>query len=102
MNNNIIQYKEGEWTGLELPEDIKSGVQVILVFADRFIVEEGVVLQQLKSHFSNAEIITCSSAGEINNRVAEEIQQFVLLFSLKKPALLYQKAISMIMAIFMN
>ena len=91
MNNNIIQYKEGEWTGLELPEDIKSGVQVILVFADRFIVEEGVVLQQLKSHFSNAEIITCSSAGEINNRVAEENSAVCIAIQFEKTTLSLSK-----------
>lgn len=72
MKNHTIQYKEGKWTGLDFPEENKAKVQVVLVFADRFIVEDGLVQQHLKTHFKNAEIITCSSAGEINHRAAEE------------------------------
>lgn len=72
MNNIIIRYKEGEWTGLPLSDETKAGVQVLLVFAERFLLEEGIVFQQLKSLFPKAHIITCSTAGEIYNRVAEE------------------------------
>ncbi len=72
MKNSIIKYKEGVWTGLDLSEDAKSAFQIILVFADRLILEEGKVYQQLKNNFKTADIITCSTAGEIYSRIVEE------------------------------
>ncbi len=72
MKNNLFRYKDGVWTGLDWPEEKKSKVQIILVFADRFLLEEGKVYHELKIHFKNADIVTCSTAGEIYDRLVEE------------------------------
>ena len=67
MQTGTIYFKEYEWQGLhELPFS-NEAAQVLLVFAERTILEGDNIFGFLKTSFPNANIIYCSSAGEINN-----------------------------------
>lgn len=72
MVSNIVNYNEGKWTGLDQQSLNKDKVQLVLVFAERNLIESGDISNVLKKEFKNAQIVISSTAGEINNKTAQE------------------------------
>jgi hypothetical protein len=86
MKSNVVYFKNGQWNGLDNLENEKSAVQIILVFAERSLLENDSLVKQLKSSYINANVITCSTAGEINNRQVEENTAVCVAMSFEKTA----------------
>ena len=62
MNTFQSIYKEGEWQ-TSLPK--KSDAALVFAFGDRHAMATSHMLSQLKSSFPEAEIVGCSTSGEI-------------------------------------
>ena len=84
MKSNVVHFKNGRWNGLDNLEHEKSAVQIILVFAERSLLENDSLVKQLKSSYINANVITCSTAGEINNKQVEENSAVCVVMSFEK------------------
>jgi len=68
MQSHTCFYYEDNWQNLAnapLPAD---SYQLVLVFADRFLLEDSSLIAKLKQSFTAATIVSCSTSGEIYNR----------------------------------
>ena len=72
MQTHQFSYKKNEWVGLEAVSPEKNNIQVVLVFAERTLLEQNEFISKLQSSFPVSKIITCSSAGEINHSLIQE------------------------------
>jgi len=70
MKSRNIQYKENKWHNIESDENDK--IDVLLVFTGINLVENNNILSFLNAQFKNAKIISCTTAGEINQTNVEE------------------------------
>lgn len=66
MKAHIIKYKNKNWFGFESFPFDKSDVQVVIVFAERKLLENNTIYTKLHNEFPNANIIMSSTAGEIS------------------------------------
>lgn len=65
------------------PDDLKAAnVTLVLAFAQRTLLEKTLPYAKLKAHYPNAEIILCSSSGQISNycKVEENIVATAISF----------------------
>jgi len=69
MITRNIQYKENKWHNLE--SDDNDAVDVLLVFTAINLLNDN-ILSLLTNQFKNAKIITCTTAGEINQTNVDE------------------------------
>jgi len=67
MRSGTIFFKEKEWHGIHDLPFSNEAAQMLLVFAERTILEGKEIYDYLKKSYPNANIVYCSSAGEINN-----------------------------------
>ena len=72
MQSEIFYYKQGEWKDFNNCKIPKQEVQSLICFSSRDLLESKEIYAPLKKEFKNAQIITCSTAGEINGKTAEE------------------------------
>lgn len=72
MRTTIVNYNNNKWTGINDDLSENSKVELVIVFAERDLLQSGIILSKLKSLYTQAKIISCSSAGEINNISAQE------------------------------
>jgi hypothetical protein len=70
MITRNIQYKENKWHNIE--SDDNDAVDVLLVFTGVNLIENNDLLSFLASTFKNAQIISATTAGEINQTNVEE------------------------------
>jgi len=70
MKSRNIQYKENKWHNIESDENDK--IDVLLVFTGINLVENNNILSFLSAQFKNAKIISCTTAGEINQTNVDE------------------------------
>jgi hypothetical protein len=64
MKTRNIQYRENKWHNLEAIDN--DTINVLLVFTGINLVENNNILSFLATTFKNAQIISCTTAGEIN------------------------------------
>ncbi|HRK17686.1 MAG TPA: FIST N-terminal domain-containing protein [Hyphomicrobiaceae bacterium] len=62
MKAQQLIWKNYAWTGLR---DDLSGAQLVILFASREALEDRRCIDQLRTHFNNAEIVGCSTGGNI-------------------------------------
>jgi hypothetical protein len=72
MRTKIVNYINNIWTGIDENEAFNKNVQLIIVFAERSLLEKGIVVKKLKTVYPKAKIISCSTAGEINDNNSQE------------------------------
>jgi hypothetical protein len=65
MKSTTFTFKENNWQGLTETAASMPEAQLILVFADRMLLEKNELNQHLQPSFPKAEIISCSTAGEV-------------------------------------
>ncbi len=70
MKTRNIQYKENKWYNIESDEN--DSIDVLLVFTGINLVENNNILSFLTAQFKNAQILSCTTAGEINQTNVEE------------------------------
>jgi hypothetical protein len=70
MKTRNIQFKENKWHNIE--SDDNDTIDVLLVFTGINLLENNNILSFLASTFKNAQIISCTTAGEINQTNVEE------------------------------
>jgi len=69
MITRNIQYKENKWHNIESDDNDK--IDVLLVFTGINLAENNNILSFLTAQFKNAQIISCTTAGEINQTNVE-------------------------------
>ncbi len=84
MKSKIVYFKNGSWNGLDNFEHKKSDVQIVIVFAERTLLENNNLLYTLKENFVNANVLTCSTAGEINNKEVADNTAICVAISFEK------------------
>lgn len=65
MHSCQFYYSNGEWKDLCADEKQQTAMQVILVFADRMLLDDDSLIKDVRKKFPSSSIITCSTAGEI-------------------------------------
>jgi hypothetical protein len=70
MKTRNIQYKENKWHNIE--SDDNDAIDVLLVFTGVNLIENNNILSFLAATFKNAQIISATTAGEINQTNVEE------------------------------
>lgn len=66
MKTAQLQYGSGKWIIGELPEDFPAEkAQLVLVFGSGELVTSKAVYQSIRDKFPQADIVSCSTAGEI-------------------------------------
>jgi hypothetical protein len=82
MITRNIQYKENKWHNLE--SDDNDSIDVLLVFTGINLIENNNILLFLTNQFKNAKIISCTTAGEINQTNVDENSIICSAITLKK------------------
>jgi hypothetical protein len=72
MRTQIVNYINNIWTGIDENEKANNSVQIVIVFAERTLLEKGIVVKKLKTSYPKAKIISCSTGGEINDNNSQE------------------------------
>lgn len=70
MKTRNIQFKENKWHNIE--SDDNDTIDVLLVFTGVNLIENNNILSFLASTFKNAQIISATTAGEINQTNVED------------------------------
>ncbi len=65
MKSTTFTFKEDAWQGLTDTAANMPDAELILVFADRMLLEKNELNKYLQSSFPKANIISCSTAGEV-------------------------------------
>jgi hypothetical protein len=86
MISSSITYKNNQWKGLNEFKHDKKSVQLLIVFADRLIIEEKAIFTILKNEFPKAEIIISSTAGEISRSAVDDNSATILAISFEQTA----------------
>ncbi len=72
MQTCQFSYLNGSWINLPSSEKDRLSAGVVLVFADRFLLDNEQLIHDIQEKFPTAKIITCSSSGEINQNNFQE------------------------------
>lgn len=72
MIADIIQFENNKWTGIELLRKPASEYQLLLVFGEKNLLRSTSILPSLSQLFTEANIISGSSAGEISYDQSKE------------------------------
>ena len=72
MKSHVIQYEAGSWQHIHSNDIQTDHVNLILVYADRLLLEKQEMLESLQHQYPKAKLIVCSTAGEIYQRSATE------------------------------
>lgn len=70
MKTRNIQFKDNKWHNIE--SDDNDTIDVLLVFTGVNLIENNNILSFLATTFKNAHIISCTTAGEINQTNVED------------------------------
>ncbi|MFY8023974.1 MAG: FIST N-terminal domain-containing protein, partial [Sediminibacterium sp.] len=66
MKTTQLQFGSGKWIVDNMPSDFPAEkAQLVLVFGSGALVTSEELFNQIKSKFSQADIVSCSTAGEI-------------------------------------
>ena len=57
MRTKIVNYINEKWSGIEENELANNNVQIVIVFAERSLLEKGIVVNKLKTVYPKAKII---------------------------------------------
>ena len=68
MKTSSFFYSEGEWNFVDFDNSQLHSPEIVLVFADRILLENNTISNQLKKKLPDTRLIFCSTAGEINNQ----------------------------------
>lgn len=72
MKTARMEYESGQWKGLNNWTGDEKSVQLVFIFADRFLLESPDWIEPIKEHFPNAQRVIASTAGEISGRTMIE------------------------------
>lgn len=72
MRTQIVNYINKKWSGIDENDAANKNVQLVILFAERSLLEKGIVVKKLKTSYPKAKIISCSTAGEINDNNSQE------------------------------
>lgn len=72
MKSFCCHYKNSSWVGCDkLPAEAKA-CQIALVFGERVLLEQTDVMQEVKKYFPSADVVTCSTSGEIYDNTVHD------------------------------
>jgi hypothetical protein len=60
-----LHFSAGRWSSDAAPEVAARDAQIVMVFGDRFLLASGEYLPGLRERFPTAQIVSCSSGGDI-------------------------------------
>jgi len=66
MKSTLISYVNKEWSGEAHAKFPLEEAQLVLVFAERSLLENHTIIDYIKSRCTKANVISCSTAGEIH------------------------------------
>ncbi len=92
MRSHTSFFYEDKWQNLSnapLPAD---SYQLVLVFADRFLLEDSSLIITLKQSFPAATIVSCSTSGEIYNRQVYDRSLVATAIHFEKTELVFAQA----------
>lgn len=92
MQSHTCFFNENKWQNLAnipLPAD---SYQLILVFADRFLLEDNSLITVLKQSFPASTIVSCSTSGEIYNRQVFDKSLVATAIHFEKTQLVFAQA----------
>jgi len=86
MKSHVIQYEAGSWQHIHSNDIQTDHVNLILVYADRLLLEKQEMLESLQHQYPKAKLIVCSTAGEIYQRSATEGAATAIIIGFDKTA----------------
>jgi len=92
MQTHTCFFYENEWKDLTNSAMPAEDYQLMLVFADRFLLEEASHIAALKQVYTNATIVSCSTSGEIYDRQVYDRSIVATAICLEKTALQFARA----------
>jgi hypothetical protein len=90
MKSHVIQYEAGSWQQVNSNEISSESVNLILVYADRLLLEKQDILKSLAQQFPSAKLIVCSTAGEIYQRTVTESAATAIIISFDNTAIVVE------------
>lgn len=84
MKSQVIKYEAGSWHHDPSNDIIPEKVDLILVYADRLLLNNNDILQPLQQKYSKAKVVVCSTAGEIYQRTVIENAASAMVISFDK------------------
>jgi hypothetical protein len=72
MQSSQFYYQNGEWKNLPSSEKDRLSANVVLVFAERILLDDDKLIKDIQVKFPSSRIITCSTAGEIKQNHFQE------------------------------
>lgn len=67
MKSNNFYFSENNWVGIDEATTNLGNSQIVLVFGEKGKLKDESLFNKINHSFPNADIIRCSTAGEINN-----------------------------------
>ncbi|NNV56474.1 FIST signal transduction protein [Limnovirga soli] len=92
MQTQISQLKNGEWIQFDTQELSPNLVQLVLVFGERFLLEDSLVYAGIKEKYPNATVVTGSTSGEICNTGVFDDTVVTVAMYFEKTSLSFSKA----------
>ncbi len=87
MQTHTCFFYENEWNNLTNSAMPAADYQLMLVFGDRFLLEDASHITALKQVYTNATIVSCSTSGEIYDRQVYDNSIVATAVCLEKTAL---------------
>lgn len=87
MQSNQFYYQNGIWENLTISEKDRLAAQVVLVFADRNLLEDDTLYKHILQRFPASKIITCSTAGEIKQNHTQNLGAVCVAINFEKTSL---------------
>lgn len=92
MQTHTCFFYENEWKNLTNSAMPAADYQLMLVFGDRFLLENASHIATLKQVYPNANIVSCSTSGEIYERQVYDKSIVATAICLEKTALQFARA----------
>src|SRR3569833_991665 len=93
MQSHTCFYYEDKWQHLNNAPLPANSYQLVLVFADRFLLEDSGLISTLKQSFTAATIVSCSTSGEIYYRHVYDKSLVATAVHFEKTELVFAQAI---------
>jgi hypothetical protein len=84
MKTVSLEYNSGSWRNWDAWKGADEHVQLIFIFADRFLLEAPSWIDPVRARYTKAQIVTASTAGEISGRTVMEKSAVAVLVQFEK------------------
>ncbi len=92
MQSHTCFFNENDWQNLSNIPLSANSYQLVLVFADRFLLEDKNLISTLQQTFPSATVVSCSTSGEIYNRQVYDKSLVATAVHFEKTELVFAKA----------